>query len=132
MVEQQTREVEVVSSNPAGRVSREFCAKNAATLMETGGRWPVAASPEKKIAIILGVFSHFHFAECKSLPSAFPALGKGFFADYFFAECPLPSAALGKAFAECILGFVECCRHSAKRGCPVVNLTYITMNNNLK
>ena len=71
-----------MSLNPAGRVSHEFCAKNAATSMETDGRWPVAASPEKKIAIIFGVFSHFHFAECKSLPSARQkALGKGFFAD---------------------------------------------------
>jgi len=49
--------------------------------METGGRWPVAASPKKKFAIVFGFFSHFHFAECKSLPSDFPALGKGFFAD---------------------------------------------------
>ena len=49
MVQQQTREGEVVSSNPAGRVSREFSAKNAATSIETGGRWPVTASLEKKI-----------------------------------------------------------------------------------
>ena len=50
----------------------------------------------KKIAIIFGVFSHFHFAECKYLPSAFPVLGK--------------------AFAECISGFAdaECRRHLAK------------------
>ena len=86
MVEQQTREGEVVSLNPAGRVSREFSAKNAATSMETGGRWPVAASFEKKIrvffAIIFGFFLHFYFAECKSLPSAFSALGE------VFAECP--------------------------------------------
>ena len=82
MVEQQTREGKVVSSNSVGR---EFSAKNAATSMETGGRWPVAASPEKKFAIIFGVFPYFHFAECKSLlalPSARQkALGKGFFAD---------------------------------------------------
>ena len=86
MVEQQTCEGEVVSSNPAGRVSREFSAKNAATSMETGGRWPVAASPEKKIRVFLllflGFFSHFYFAECKSLPSVFSALGE------VFAECP--------------------------------------------
>ena len=69
MVEQQTREGEVVSLNPAGRVSREFNAKNAATSIETGGRWPVAASLEKKIlknfAIIFEFFSYFHFAECR-------------------------------------------------------------------
>ena len=29
------------------------------------------------------------------------ALGKGYFAGYFFPEWPLPSAALGKGFAEC-------------------------------
>jgi len=46
VVEQQTHEGEVMSSNPAGCVNREFSAKNAATLMETGGRWPVVASPE--------------------------------------------------------------------------------------
>ena len=82
--------------------------------METGGRWPVAASLGKKICYYFWVFSHFYFAECKSLPSAFPALGEG------FAECPLPSAALGKAFAECISGFAECHRHSAKLGIPVM------------
>jgi len=90
VVEQQTREGEVVSSNPAGRVSSEFSAKNAATSMETGERWPVAASPEKKIfekfCYYFWVFSHFHFAECKSLPSAFPAPGKG------FVECPICGA----------------------------------------
>ena len=78
MVEQQTCEGEVVSSNPAGGVSREFCVKNAATSMETGGRWPVTASPEKKFCYYFWVFSHFHFVECKFLPSAFPVLGKGF------------------------------------------------------
>ena len=49
------------------------------------------------------------------------ALGKEFFADEFFAECSLPSAALGKAFAECIAGFDECGLHSAKNQNPVVN-----------
>ena len=34
-----------MSSNPAGRVSREFSVKNAPTSMKTGGRWLVAASP---------------------------------------------------------------------------------------
>ena len=85
MVDQQTREGEVVSSNPVGRVSREFSAKSAATSMEKGGCWPVAASPEKKnsgfFAIIFGFFSYFYLAECKSLPSAFSALGE------VFAEC---------------------------------------------
>jgi hypothetical protein len=32
----------------------------------------------------------------------------------------LPSVALGKAFAECNMGFVECQRHTANLGSPVV------------
>ena len=66
-----------MSSNPAGRVSREFCAKNATTLMEAGAHWPVAATPEFFLgffAIIFGFFLHFYFAECKSSPSV--ALGE--------------------------------------------------------
>ena len=54
------------------------------------------------------------------------ALGKEFFADEFFAECSLPSVALGKAFAECKAGFAECGLHSAKNQnhvvIPVTNL----------
>ena len=49
------------------------------------------------------------FAECRFL-----ALGKEIFADKICAERPLPSAALGKAFAECP-------QHSAKRASAVVN-----------
>ena len=48
------------------------------------------------------------------------ALGKETFADGFFADCSLPSAALGKAFAECNRGFVECPKHSAKSPSAVV------------
>jgi len=55
------------------------------------------------------------FAECRFL-----ALGKEIFADKIFAEIPLPSAALGKAFAECLDGFAECPQHSAKRASAVV------------
>jgi len=101
-----------VSSNPAGRVSREFSAKNAATSMETGGRWPVAASPEfffEKFCYYFWVFSHFHFAECKSLPSVLPALGKEAFAVKGYADSSLLSAkpslssviALGKTRVCC-------------------------------
>jgi hypothetical protein len=32
----------------------------------------------------------------------------------------LPSATLGKVFAECFWGFAECFGHSAKRPFPVV------------
>ena len=87
MVEQQTREGEGVSSNPTGRVSREFCAKNAATSMAGDGL------PKKKFAIIFGFFRIFILPSvnlcrvlfrhsAKALPSARQkALGKGFFAD---------------------------------------------------
>jgi hypothetical protein len=54
-------------------------------------------------------------------PSArYVALGKETFVDGFFAECFLPSAALGKAFAECNRGFAECPKHSAKSPSAVV------------
>ena len=135
VVEQQTREGAVVSSNPSGHVSREFSAKNAPTSMKTGGRWLVAASPEfffEKFCYYFCVFSHFHFAECKSLPSAFPALGKG------FAECPTKSTRQRSLCREgiCRQLFAECstrqrlcrmqsllCRvqlHSAKHASAVV------------
>jgi len=39
-----------------------------------------------------------------------------------FADCSLPSAALGKAFAECNRGFAECPKHSAKSPSAVVRL----------
>ena len=55
------------------------------------------------------------FAECRFL-----ALGKE-----IFAERPLPSAALGKAFAECLAGFAECPQHSTKRTSAVVKVSVI-------
>ena len=107
VVEQQTREGEVVNSNPAGHVSREFSAKNAATSMETGGRWPVAASL-KKFVIIFGFFRIFILPSlylcrvlfrhsAKALPSArHAALGKEAFVVKGYADSSLPSAALGR------------------------------------
>ena len=75
----------------------------------------------KKNYIFFGKKSHFfgfffgsNFAECR-------ALSKG------FAECPLPSAALGKAFAKYKLGFTECPRHSAKPLSPVVGVAKATV-----
>jgi hypothetical protein len=57
----------------------------------------------------------------KTLPSARRnALGKEPFADNLSSVCPLPSATLGKAFAECFLSFAECFLHSAKSPFPVV------------
>jgi hypothetical protein len=38
----------------------------------------------------------------------------------WFAELSLPSVTLGKAFAECFLGFAECFRHSTKKLISVV------------
>jgi len=64
------------------------------------------------------------FAECRFL-----ALGKEIFADKIFAERPLPSAALGKAFAECLAGFAECPQHSAKRASAVVHTSCCTIKN---
>jgi len=55
------------------------------------------------------------------LPSARKkTLGKGAFAVTFFTECGLPSAALGKPFAECKRAFAECIRHSANKASAVV------------
>ena len=91
------------------------------------GRWPVAAFLEIFFfAIIFGFFRIFILPSvnlcrvlfrhsAKALPSARQkALGK--------ASLPinsLSSAALDKAFAECISGFAECRRHSAKCRFPV-------------
>ena len=119
MVEQQTREGEVVSSNSAGRVSHGFCAKDAATSMEAGARWSVVASPEKKIRVFLLLF--LGFFRIFILPSV--NLCRVLFRHSAKASLPinfLPSAALGKAFAECISGFAECRRHSANLEIPVV------------
>ena len=49
------------------------------------------------------------------------ALDKEFFADGFFTGGSLPSAALGKGFAEGKVAFAKCIRHSAKRLNPVVS-----------
>jgi hypothetical protein len=43
------------------------------------------------------------------------------FADHFFAEWPLPGAALGKAFADGKGAFANCSQHSAKAADPVVS-----------
>ena len=56
--------------------------------------------------LIFQVFFGSNFAECRALGKGFAecrflALGKEIFADKIFAERPLPSAALGKASAEC-------------------------------
>jgi len=40
----------------------------------------------------------------------------------------LPSAALGKGFAECNIAFAECLRHSAKNLNPVVKVSASTIN----
>ena len=129
MVEEVCVQREVLGSNPVGRVAVKFTRKKP----EMDERWPVGASIDKKNFIFLGKNSHFfrvffgfNFAKCrhsvKALPSARQkTLGKDAFADGLFAECSLPSAALGKAFAECKLGFAVCPWHSAKPLIPVVN-----------
>jgi hypothetical protein len=62
---------------------------------------------------------------CRVLPSTRQSarekvLGKEGFADVLYAEPSLPSATLGKSFAECFPGFAECFRTSAKPSIPVV------------
>ena len=127
-----------MSSNPAGRVSREICAKNAATSMETRQKMqkmqPVVASPEKKnLQLFLAFFRIFILPSvnlcrvlfrhsAKPLPSARNlALGKAGFTGSRFDGGSLPSVALGKGFAECKTAFAECNRHSAKSRPPVVS-----------
>jgi len=62
----------------------------------------------------------------KTLPSARKkTLGKDAFAVTFFTECGLPSATLGKPFAECKRAFAECIRHSANKASPVVTITFL-------
>ena len=108
---------EVVSSNPASHVSREFSAKNAPTSMKTGGHWLVAASPEfffEKFYYYFCVFFRIFILpsvnlcrvlfrhSAKALPSVRQkTLGKEAFAVKGYADSSLPSAALGKGFAEC-------------------------------
>jgi hypothetical protein len=47
-------------------------------------------------------------------------LDKEAVADVQFAERSLPSATLGKAFAECKIAFAVCLRHMAKELIPIV------------
>ena len=78
---------------------------------EMGERWLVGVPPTNNFFFVFfQIFSDLHFAEslpsarhsAKSLPSARQKeLGKEAFADSFFSERSLPSATLGKAFAEC-------------------------------
>ena len=79
MVEGVTHEGEVAGSNPAGRVAREFCAKNATTCDGDAETGPLAGGGlprfKKKIAIFFGFFS-VRILEV-ALPSAMTiALGK--------------------------------------------------------
>ena len=69
-------------------------------------------------------FNYFWIRHC--LPSVREmALGKLCFAVSSNVVCCLPSAALGKVVAECILGFVECLRHSAKLHSLVVAVSLV-------
>jgi hypothetical protein len=57
----------------------------------------------------------------KSVPSAREkVLDKEGFVDVLFAKPSLPSATLGKAYAECFPGFAEFFRHSTKQSIPLV------------
>jgi hypothetical protein len=59
-------------------------------------------------------------------------LGKEGFADALCAEPYLPSATLGKGFAECFCGFAECFGHSAKPANPVVLQTILETYQNFR
>ena len=99
--------------------SHEIHAKNV------GEGWALGAPPiKKKIHFFVKIHIFSGFFSVPTLPSARQkTLGKDAFADAFFAEWSLPSAALGKAFAECKLGFAECPWHSVKPVSPVVKAT---------
>jgi hypothetical protein len=78
------------------------------------------------VSVTLAPWRRLFFAEyslalgkvCAECPRK--VLGKEAFADVLFTETSLPSATLGKACAECFLGFAECFRHSAKQPILVV------------
>jgi hypothetical protein len=106
-----------------------------AMIADTQQNWPLCRVPKKTLVkgpITVtwhrdGDFSlpstKWHSAN--SLPSARQkVLGKEVVADVQFTERSLPSVTLGKVFAECYSGFVECFQHSAKRSTPVV--TFLT------
>ena len=100
-----------MSSNPAGRVSREFCAKNAATSMEACAHWPVAASPKfflRFFAISFGFFRIFILPSV-NLPRVLHS-GKKIKkrkrrrpSANDVKSFPSASTALGKAFPECTI-----------------------------
>jgi hypothetical protein len=92
VVGEASRERDVTSSNPTGRVSHEFCAKNTATC--------------RKKNLFFSGFFRFQLCQVSGTPTlgkaALPsarqkALGKAALPIDF-----LPSAALGKGFAKCI------------------------------
>ena len=125
MVEEVRAQREVSGSNRICRVAMKFTRK----ISEMGGCWPVGASIDKKnsifwvkIPIFFGFFFGSNFAECRHSAKALPSarqktLGKDAFADGLFIECSLPSAALGKTFAECpTLGKVETEKKPEKNG----------------
>jgi len=84
---------------------------------------PITVRPSRLLYVAEGDLAHG-----KALPSAREmALGKPFFAVGLNAVCCSPSATLGKVFAECILAFAECFRHSAKEHSPVVACVNINL-----
>jgi hypothetical protein len=99
--------------------------------VDTRQNWPLGRVPKKTLGkgSVTVTWRHdgdFSLPSDKwhstnSLPSARQkVLGKEAVVNVQFAEHPLPSVTLGKAFAECKIAFAECLRHSAKELCPVV------------
>jgi hypothetical protein len=101
---------------------RELTLGKVCTVCRVLNGWHSANRPLgfRPLAPFFAVWRLWHSAN--ALPSARRlTLGKACFADQACAESSLPSAALGKAFAECFWRFAECPRHSANRSNPVVN-----------
>jgi hypothetical protein len=77
------------------------------------------------------LFAECHLVHSAKAPSTLPiaeclkkVLDKEVIVDVQFAELSLPSVTLGKTFAECFLGFDECCRHLAKKLIPIVSIIF--------
>ena len=113
MVDEVRAQREVSGLNRVGRIAMKISIFSCRRWV-SAGRWgPPSIKKIPFFWVKIPIFSGFFlFQLCrvsKALPSARQkTLGKDAFADAFFAERCLPSAALGKAFAECKLGFAEC------------------------
>ena len=105
VVEEVTREGEVKGSNPAGRVAREYCVKNAATC-----RWGTFFLPWFVLAHGKG------FAVCPRKGTRKSRV--------CCAVSTLPCATHGKVFAMCFRVVPVCQWHKTNRLNPVVYMLF--------